>query len=147
MFQRAFSNLDTRRWFDRMYPQTLAIATWLLYLNALFAFLDFLDGRDIFGFWRIEGGLGALLSFIVVVSHVLGGFLMANGKMLGWWLALVAAFGPLVLRLLWKITVYSPVSLQWVVNGGSWLNFMFEAALVALLLHPQSRSHAKTWFR
>jgi hypothetical protein len=24
---------------------------------------------------------------------------------------------------------------------------MFEAALVALLLHPMSRSYARTWFR
>jgi len=33
------SQLDPKRWFDRMFPQTLQIATWLLYLNGFFALL------------------------------------------------------------------------------------------------------------
>jgi hypothetical protein len=30
--------------------------------------------------------------------------------------------------------------------GYSVINLMFEAALVALLLHPQSRDHQRIWF-
>lgn len=37
--------LDLRKWFDRFQPQTLQIATWLLYLNGLFALVDFAGER------------------------------------------------------------------------------------------------------
>jgi len=50
MFSRAFSELDSRKWFDRMHPQTLAIGTWLLYLDGVFALLGFLDKSNEFGF-------------------------------------------------------------------------------------------------
>jgi hypothetical protein len=30
--------------------------------------------------------------------------------------------------------------------GGSIVNFLFEVALVALLLHPQSRDYQRIWF-
>jgi hypothetical protein len=50
MFKNAFSNLEPKKWFDRMQPQTIAIATWLLYFEGGFTFLYWLDGADIHGF-------------------------------------------------------------------------------------------------
>lgn len=147
MFRRAFEDLDSRRWFDRMWPQTLAIAVWLLYIDGVFNLLAFLDKRDIWGMWRVEGGLGVIVALAALVSYGLGGFLMANGKMLGWYCALAAAAAPWVLRIWWKVGVWSEVSLEWVIVGGSYVNLMFEAALLALLLHPMTRGHVRSWFR
>lgn len=147
MFRRAFENLDSRRWFDRMWPQTLAIAVWLLYIDGVFNLLAMLDRRDIWGMWRVEGGLGLLVALVALVACPLGGFLMANGKMLGWWAAVGAAVAPWLLRIWWKVAVWPEVSLEWVVVGGSYVNLMFEAALVGLLLHPMSRNYARSWMR
>ena len=40
--------LDPRKWFDRMQPQTMQIATWLLYLNGFFALIGFMDKKPDF---------------------------------------------------------------------------------------------------
>ncbi|MGA0862440.1 MAG: hypothetical protein ACO3RB_00965 [Ilumatobacteraceae bacterium] len=147
MFQHAFRDLDRRRWFDRMHPQTLAIATWLLYIDGVFNVLAFLDRQSIWGYWRLQGGVGLPLTLLALVAYPLGGFLMANGKRLGWWIAVGAAASPWILRLVWKSTVYWDVSLEWLLVGDTYVSFMFEAALLALLVHPMSRSHAERWMR
>ena len=147
MFRRAFVDLDSRRWFDRMWPQTLAIAVWLLYIDGVFNLLAILDRRDIWGMWRVEGGPGLLVALVALVAYPLGGFLMANARLLGWWVALGAAVAPWILRIWWKTTVWPEVSLEWVVVGGSYVNLMFEAALVGLLLHPMSRNYVRSWMR
>ena len=44
----------------------------------------------------------------------------------------------------------SPSPIDWIVArpaGGSVLTVIFDAALVALLLHPQSRAHQRLWYR
>lgn len=130
-----------------MYPQTLAIATWLLYVDGVFNILAFLDRQNIWGYWRIQGGVGLPLTLLALVAYPLGGFLMANGKILGWWLAVGAAASPWLLRIVWKGTVYWDVSLNWLVFGDTYVGFMFEAALLALLLHPMTQSHVKRWMR
>lgn len=147
MFRKAFTELDAKKWFDRMQPQTVAIATWLLYFEGGFTFLYWLDGADIHGFWKQRGGLGSLLGFATILCFPLSGFLMANRKKLGWFVGLAAAFSPLVLRALWKIDADTNWSWQDVVIGFSYVNFLFEAALCALLLHPMSRIYIKTWLR
>lgn len=147
MFQNAFTNLDGRRWFDRMFPQTLSIAVILLYLDGFFGFLGFLDGTGIEGAWRSRGGLGALAALVAVALCPVGGFLMANGKLLGWYLAVIASFAPLALRIGWKFLVNDAVTLRTVVIGTSYASFAFEAALCALLLHRMSTEHARRWFR
>ncbi len=130
-----------------MYPQTLAIATWLLYIDGVFNLLAMLDRQGIWGYWRMQGGVGLPLAVLAVVAYPLGGFLMANGKLLGWWIALGAAASPWILRLVWKGTVYWDVSLNWLIFGDTYVGFMFDAALVALLVHPMSRSHVTRWMR
>jgi hypothetical protein len=107
-----------------------------------------LDKRDIFGYWRVVGGPIAILAFLLVLCFPAGGFLMANGKKLGWFLALAASASPFVLRILWKIdNPYPGITIQDVIIGSSYINFMFEAALCALLLHTMTRNYVKVWLR
>ena len=75
---------------------------------------------------------------------------MANGKLLGWYLGIAASLSHLLARFI--ISAYQDdygftYSLTDRITGGDLVSFMFEAALVVLLLHPMSRSYARTWFR
>ncbi len=92
--------LDTRKWFDRSQPQTLQIATWLLYLNGVFALIGLIDSSG-------ESGRRARVSRAVsaprrpgclVVAYAAGGFLMANERKLGYYPAILAALSPFLLR-------------------------------------------------
>lgn len=138
--------LDTRRWFDRSQPQTLQIATWFLYLNGFFALIDFLDTSGWLGVARVaKGGLGLLVGIGVIAAYVAGGFLMANERKLGYYLALFAGFSPFLLRF-WVLND-TGLSLFTKLTGDRTISFIFEVALCALLLHPQSRSHQRIWFK
>ena len=147
MFANALKNLDSRRWFDRMFPQTLAIAMFLLYVNGAFSLLNFLDQNGVYGLWRVRGGIGSLAAFVLAAAYVAGPYLMANGKLLGWYVSIGAAIGPLALRIAWKLFVYDGLSFRAMVVGDSYVSLAFEAALVALLVHPMSRSHVSRWLR
>jgi hypothetical protein len=138
--------LDPKKWFDRLAPQTLQIATWLLYLNGLFALVDLLGPSGWIGAARVgKGSLGLLVGLVIVLAHAAGGFLMANDRRLGWYLALVAGFSPFLLRF-W-ILAGQPWSTFDKLTGDRLLSFIFEVALCALLLHPQSREHQRIWYR
>jgi hypothetical protein len=140
------SQLNFRKWFDRFQPQTLQIATWLLYLNAFFALVDWLGRTSWIGFARYrDGALGSLMGLVIILAYVLGAFLMANDRRVGWRLAVVAAFSPFLLRF-WVLR--DNVATVWdKLTGGRLISVMFEVALCALLLHPQSRDHQRVWFR
>ena len=143
--------IDTRKWFDRTQPQTLQIATFLLYFNAFFALLALFEERDYLGYLRERFGIGILIGLGVVAANVLGGFLMANERKLGYKLALVAAFAPFVLRF-WAYSdienrLGGSVSIWDKLTGNDTIGFIFEVALCALLLHPQSRNHQRIWFK
>ena len=150
MFSRAFSQLDSRKWFDRMHPQTLGIATWLLYIDGVFSTLGFLDKSNEFGALRIIGPMTGLVGLLSCLFLFGSGFLMANGKLLGWYLGIAASLSHLLARFI--ISTYQEdygftYSLADRVTGGNLVSFMFEAALVVLLVHPMSRSYARTWLR
>lgn len=147
MLQNAFKNLDGRKWFDRMQPQTLSIATFLLYIDGVFSFLRFLDRNDIEGYMRMQGGFYALLTFAFIVCFPAGAFLMANGKLFGWYLSLLAAFSPFILRAVFKFSVAPYETLEYVLKGNSYVNLMFEVALCALLLHSMTQNYVKQWLR
>lgn len=148
------STLDRKKWFDRMQPQTLQIATWLLYLNGFFALVSVFDKTGYLGYIRFRFGFGLLIGLMIVALHGMGGFLMANDRRLGYRLAVVAAFSPFVLRSISVADLRSryefPVSLtDYILGrplGGSLLTIIFDAALVALLLHRQSREHQRIWY-
>ena len=144
--RRQHQQLNPRKWFDRMQPQTMQIATWLLYLNGFFALISFMDKSDAIGFARLDkGALGSLIGLIVVASFIGGGYLMANDRKIGYKLALVAAFSPFALRV-WVLWSYSGYGILDKITGNDTIGFIFEAALCGLLLHPQSREHQRLWY-
>jgi hypothetical protein len=139
------SSIDFRKWFDRFQPQTLQIATWLLYISGVFMLID-IGNRFSWVWWMKERyGFGLLLILVFVAFHALGGLLMANDRKLGYWLALAAAFSPFFLR--WLALRGYGYSFMDVLTGNSTIGFIFDVALVALLLHPTSREHQRLWYK
>ncbi len=118
--------VETRRWINSHQPQTLQIAVFLFYINAAFAVLFALIGR----------GVGPL-TLVTVVGGLAAGNGIANENKWGYNIGLVVAFLPLVYRF---AVTGSPLS-------SDVISLMFEIALIALLLHPQSREYQKIWFK
>ena len=146
MFSRAFSQLDSRKWFDRMHPQTLAIATWLLYIDGVFSTLGFLDKSNEFGILRVISPMTGIVGLASCLFMFGSGFLMANGKRLGWIISVAASFSPFIARQLITLsTNYGDTT--WVLTGGDTIGFLFDAALVALLLHSMTQQYVKRWLR
>jgi hypothetical protein len=118
--------MQTRRWLNQGQPQTLQIAVFLLYFNAVFGVFDMLSFR-----------VFAPLLFASAAGQVGGGYGIANEKKWGYYLGVAMAFLPFALRLYYGVPL----------AGGSLLNLLFEVALIALLLHPQSRDYERIWFK
>lgn len=110
----------SNRWVDRTQPQTLMMATILMYINAA---LGVIAGA-------VLNPIGAAL----VAGQVAAGWGIANEKKWGYWLAV----GMVSLALAQTVLILSFASV---------INLIFYGALLALLLHPQSRSYRKIWFR
>lgn len=144
--------IDPKRWFDRMQPQTLQIATMLAYFDCFFATVGILDGGGYIGFLARRSAFWLLVAVAAAASLAVGGLLMANDRRLGWRLLVGASVAPFLLRMATMVILgaTSTSPLDWVIArpaGGSVLTVIFDAALVALLLHPQSRSHQRLWYR
>ena len=114
--------METRRWTNPSQPQTLQIAVFLLYINAIFAVL--------------QGALAAPIGILIVAGGVAAGFGIANERRWGYGLGLLMAFLPFIIRLAYGASLL----------GYSVIDLMFEIALIALLLHPQSRDYQRIWF-
>jgi hypothetical protein len=124
------SALTSRRWFPRGQPQTLAIAVALLYWNGILLLLGGLVGLH----------FGAL-ALLLLLGDLAGAFGVSNDRRWGYYLATVAAIVPLALLILHPLFGFGSVL------GSGFLTLIFDIALVALLVHPMSRSHVKVWFR
>lgn len=117
--------MESRRWINQSQPQTLYIAVFLLYVNAVFSFFDMIAyGLDPVWLALIVGGAAA-------------GYGIANERKWGYYLGIAMAFLPFIARFLAGVSIL----------GGNPLTLIFEVALVALLLHPQSREHQRIWFK
>ena len=121
--------METRRWTNPTQPQTLQIAVFLLYINAVFGVL--------FGeiFFLFPVGLA------IVVAQAAGGFGIANEKKWGYWLGVSVAGLSVLLILMFSGGVGS------ILNFGTLLQLMFPVALFLLLVHPMSRDYQRIWFR
>lgn len=117
--------METRRFTNPSQPQTLQIAVFLLYFRAVFGVLAGLAGAG-------------PLYLAIAVGQAAGAFGIANDKRWGYNLGLATAFAPAVLR----VIVGGPGALF---DRGP-IGLLFEVALIALLLHPQSRDHQRLWF-
>lgn len=115
-----------RRWFNPAQPQTLQIAVMLLYLSAGFGLFRLL----VFGAFPI-------LLLILIGAQGAGGYGIANEKKWGYALGLGAAVLPFVINF---IFLGNPIA-------GDPLSLLFQIALVALLVHPQSRDYQRIWFK
>ena len=150
-------NINFKKWFDRMQPQTLQIATWLLYFDGFFALVSLIDKSGYIGYLRFQYPFGFLLGLISVALYAFGGLLMANDLKLGYKLAVLAAASPFVLRFLSvsslakNFETQSPIGITDYftgrIFGGSIISSAFDIAVLALLLHTQSREHQRIWYR
>ena len=113
--------MPANRWVDKTQPQTLYIATIVMYINAVLGLVT--------GYALIGSGLGLIL----VLGPVAAGWGIANEKKWGYWLGVV-------------LTAVMVAFLVTSFGLGGIINLLFYVALLALLLHPQSRDYKKTWF-
>ena len=119
--------METRRWLNQSQPQTLVIAVLLLYLDAAFGILSLLTGA------------GGLLLIAIIVGSIAAGYGIANERKWGYFLGI----GIAVFFLL-------PFALNLLNNGnfgGNAIGLLFAVAKFALLVHPQSRSYQRIWFK
>jgi hypothetical protein len=107
-----------QRFFDPSQPQTLQMATLVLYFQGAFYFLG--------------------LVLLYAAGYGAAGYGIANGKKWGYGLALAVA----ILRL---VDLVAGSTIDSVIRHNT-IELMFSVALLALILHPQSREYQKIWF-
>jgi hypothetical protein len=117
-----------RRFVNPAQPQTLQIAVFLLYFDAAFLLLAMLLNARL-----------PLLFLLLAVGQAVAAFGIANERRWAYILGIVVAIFPFILRF-W---IYGdPLR-----GGGGLISLLFEIALVALLVHPQSRDYQRIWFK
>lgn len=118
------------------------ISQWLLYFNAFWAVLSIFTGG------LLGSALGAFLLIVSLAANVYGAYGIANELKVGYQVAIVASFLPFIIRLIVVFQARASLvsNLDFVLVPGGIINAIFVYALVALLLHPQSRDHQKIWF-
>lgn len=115
---------------DRSQPQTLVIASILLYLNALFTLFEMLFV-----------GPAPLELVTMVVLPIVGAYGIANSRRIGYYLAIAAAAIPLLTYLYFGILG----GLGTILSSGV-IIIIFAIVPFALLLHPMSREYQRVWF-
>jgi xanthine/uracil permease len=115
------------KWVNQFQPQTLYMATILCYVDAVFGLLGG------------EATALAPLGLITVAALAAGGFGIANEKKWGYAVAVAGA----VLQVVILFAVFGTE----VLTSLAIISFLFDAALVALLLHPMSREYQRIWFK
>ncbi len=120
--------VNEHRWFNPHQPQTLQSAVILCYIEAVFGLLFGVASRSV------------IVALFIIVGLAAGGFGIANEKKWGYGLAVAAA----VAQVLALLALFGASTFT---TFGPLFSFMFDAALVALLLHPMSRDYQRIWFR
>jgi len=115
--------VNDNRFLNPHQPQTLYSAVILGYIEAFFNLVTF-NG----------------LLILIGLGLAAGGYGIENEKKWGYALAVGAA----ILKVLIVLSIYGSDTFT---NVFALLNFLFDAALVALLLHPMSRDYQRIWFR
>jgi hypothetical protein len=115
------------KFLNQYQPQTLVIATMFCYIDSVFGLLFGMIAESV------------LFALVTIAGLAVGGFGIANEKKWGYTVAVGAAALQVVLLLAAAGTE--------VIEFPLILNLVFDGALVALLLHPQSRDYQRIWFR
>ncbi|MDQ1445237.1 MAG: hypothetical protein QOI20_1701 [Acidimicrobiaceae bacterium] len=126
------------RWTNPSQPQTLQIAVFLLYATAFFFVLDTLRSGGIRVYFDVLPW-GPLL-IASAVAAVFAGRGIASETKIGYYLGLAVAIFPFAFRVLYTGSINALLNTDLV-------GLMFEIALVALLLHPQTRDYERIWFK
>jgi hypothetical protein len=137
-----------RRLWNPSLPQTLLIAVFLLYANAVTAVI-FRTGKEglfavmVYGLTSSIGlatSVGNVLSVLHIAASVGAGILISSERKVGWKLGVAAAAAPLIARAVALAT--GTLGLGGLIS----VDLLFDAAVFALLVHPQSREHQRLWF-
>jgi hypothetical protein len=112
------------KWVNQYQPQTLYMATILCYVDAIFGLL-------------FSGGF-AMKIFIAGLLAV-GAMGIANEKKWGYAVAVGGAVLQVVMLFAWYGSAVFTSTLL--------ISLLFDAALVALLVHPMSREYQRIWFK
>ncbi len=114
---------EPRRWTNQSQPQTLQIAVFLLYADAVLAV-----------FYVVAGVADPVYSLPIAAGSAAAGFGIANEKKWGYLLGVTMSILPFALLAMGLVRF-------------NLLSFMFQVALIALLLHTQSREYQRIWFK
>ncbi len=120
--------MNTRVWFNPNQPQTLYLAQILMYLR----------GGSLLLFGFVLGASASLIGLMVALGNVAAANGVANERRWGYWLGVIVAGLALALSLLALGGSLGAVLSQLI-------GLVFDVALVALLLHPMSRSYLRYW--
>jgi len=119
-------------------PQTLYISQILLYITAVGAVLF----RSVGEGWIEALPLRYLVVLLMTIGAGVGAYGIANARKWGYLLGVAAALAPFVIRLeiirrvdLFEMLRWNPIGL------------LFDIAIFAALVHPESRSYQKQWFQ
>jgi hypothetical protein len=118
--------VNGHKFLNQSQPQTLVIATLFLYLDA------------VFGLFGLLGALGPL-GLITIVGLAAGGFGIANE----WKWAYSVAVAAAIVQVVFLVAIFGLNVIDFPVI----LSLLFDGALVALLLHPESRNYQRIWFK
>ena len=121
--------MNTRVWVNPRQPQTLYIAQLLMYFQGGFALV----------FTVIGARSLTAYSLVIAVGKVMAAFGIANERRWGYVLGVVVAVLPLAA--LGLLAVLDDLRWLWADLFG----LLFDIALLALLLHPNSRSYQRYW--
>ena len=113
--------VNQRKFLNQSQPQTLVLGTLLLYVNAVFGLLNFPVG------------------LLMAVALGIGGYGIANE----WKWAYAVAVAASIFQLVVLLAYYGFSVFEFPVI----ITLLFDGALVALLLHPESRSYQRIWFK
>jgi hypothetical protein len=130
--------VQTRRWVNQSQPQTLVIATFLLYFNVVWVILG---SHTNVGAALNSTSAENLARLFVAVGGVAAGYLISNEKRVGYFLGIAVAALPLVADLV-IIARYHVNPLDF-----DLVTLLFQIALLALILHTQSRNYVRLWFK
>ena len=131
--------MASRRYFNPAQPQTLQIALFLLYFHAVFGLLAMFQ-NEVWPWDMFESfGSPRQLFAVLQTARVVGAFAaygIANERKWAYVMGVVVAVIPLAIYLLYSNRIRVDI-----------LTLMFEIALAALLIHPQSRDYQRIWFK
>jgi hypothetical protein len=119
--------METRRWTNPSQPQTLQIAVFLLYINAVFSVLQ---------------AYSPLLT-VSALAGAVGAYGIANSRRWGYRLAVASSAIEVLLFALFPLLDFGP---ELLFNLRFLILIVFPVALFCALLHPDSREHQRIWF-